>query len=97
MSASRPPLTRSAHYANGELVAPAVGGSATPTPCAGVDGTTISAQNIFFNAPQRSKALRHVSEEYNRCVDVASRYAVHFGGRGVGFTCKKVRVCGGMR
>ncbi|WFD32058.1 DNA mismatch repair protein Mlh1 [Malassezia sp. CBS 17886] len=60
-----------------------------PQPCAGTDGTTVSATDLFFNAPQRRKVFKSPSEEYNRCVDVASKYAVHFGGRGVGISCKK--------
>src|SRR3546814_6877993 len=31
------------------------------------------------------------AEQYQRIIDVVSRYAIHFGDRGVSVTCKKVR------
>jgi len=46
-------------------------------------------EDMFFNIPTRRKALRSASEEYQRVLDVVTRYAIHYGARGVGFTCKK--------
>ena len=80
-----------AEYANGVLVPTKPGQSADPRPTAGTNGTTITAVDLFYNAPQRRRALRSATEEYSRILDVASKYAVHFGGRGIGFSCKKVR------
>ena len=53
---------------------------------------------MFFNVPTRRRALKSASDEYQRVLDVVTRYAVHYGARGVSFTCKKVRrvsTCGG--
>ncbi|CEH14557.1 DNA mismatch repair protein-MLH1 family [Ceraceosorus bombacis] len=76
-------------YANGGLVPPKPGQSSAPKPCAGTNGTLITAEDLFYNVPQRKRALKSAAEEYNRALDVAARYAVHYGGRGVGFVCKK--------
>lgn len=59
-------------------------------PCAGNQGTTITAENLFYNVPARRKALKHPGEEYQRVLDVVTRYAIHYSG--VSFSCKKVCV-----
>lgn len=48
---------------------------------------------MFFNVPTRKRALKSASDEYQRVLDVVTRYAVHYGARGVSFTCKKVGIC----
>lgn len=58
-----------------------------PKPCAGVPGTTILVEDLFYNVPTRRKALKSPSEEYGRILDVISKYAVLK--HGVSFTCKK--------
>lgn len=78
-----------AEYANGKLVPPKPGQSAEPRPTSGTDGTTITAVDMFYNAPQRRRALRSASDEYYRILDFVSKYAVHFGERGISFSCKK--------
>lgn len=55
--------------------------------CAGVQGTQIKAEDLFYNVPIRLKALKSGTDEYRRCVEVVSQYAVHHSR--VGFTCKK--------
>lgn len=78
-----------ASYANGTLVPAKPGQSSDPKPCAGSQGTFITAEDLFFNVPQRKRALKSASDEYAMSLEVVSKYAVHYGGRGVGFSCKK--------
>nr|WJN24862.1 mismatch repair protein [Farysia itapuensis] len=78
-----------AFYANGALAPPKPGQSSEPKQSAGTDGTLITAEDLFFNVPQRKRALRSAAEEYNRALDVVSKYAVHYGGKGIGFVCRK--------
>lgn len=82
----------SASYFAGALQPAGPNQVAEPKPCAGTDGTTITAENLFFNAPQRRKVFKSHSEEYNRALDVATKYAIHYGDRGVGISVKKVSV-----
>ncbi|CAO1630676.1 unnamed protein product [Parajaminaea phylloscopi] len=82
-------LAYRACYANGALAPARPGLPAEPKPCAGTDGTIITAQDLFFNVPQRRRALKSAAEEYNRCLDVAAKYALHYGSRGVGFNLRK--------
>ena len=87
------PCAFRAHYADGVLV-PAPGAragdtSAAPQPCAGVDGTTITVEDLFHNMTIRRRALRSPAEQYQRILEVVTRYAIHFGVRGVAFTCTK--------
>ncbi len=81
-----------AQYLDGVIVASRPGEAAEPKPCAGVRGTTIQVEDLFYNMANRRKALKSPLEEFQRVLDVMSRYAIHSGGKGVSFTCKKVSV-----
>lgn len=59
-----------------------------PTAVAGLIGTTITVENLFYNLPTRREAL-HSTDEQQRILDVVGRYAVEYGDRGVSFTVKK--------
>lgn len=73
-----------ATYSDGQL-------QSSPKACATTEGTSIQAESLFYSQPHRRRALGSDSEEYHRCLDVASKYAVQFAGRGVGVMCKRVR------
>ncbi|KAF9934399.1 DNA mismatch repair protein [Linnemannia zychae] len=77
-----------ASYSDGVIMPAKPGGIAEPKPCAGNNGTQISAEDLFYNVPTRRKALKNATEEYNRILDVVNRYAIH--NEGVSFTCRKI-------
>ena len=59
-----------------------------PQPCSGIDGTTICAEDMFYNALARRKALRNPNDEFLRVQDVVARYALNYAG--VAFALKKL-------
>lgn len=56
---------------------------------AGTTGTTITVEDLFYNMPTRKQAFKNLNDEYQRIVEVMTRYSVHFGDKKVSFTCKK--------
>ncbi|GAA6046741.1 hypothetical protein JCM3770_003144 [Rhodotorula araucariae] len=78
-----------AAYSDGAMV-PVKSGSddASPVPCAGNDGTVLVVEDLFFNTPQRLKALRSPSDEYARIVSVVLAYSIH--NAGIAMSCKKI-------
>ena len=58
-------------------------------PSAGVRGTSITVEDMFYNVPARRAALKNKAEEYARILEVMQRYALHHAARGVSFACKK--------
>lgn len=83
------PCAYRAKYLDGKLVPLKPGDNATPKPCAGVTGTIISVEDLFYNMLTRRQAFRNHKEEYQRVLDVVSKYAVHFGDKGIAFSCKR--------
>lgn len=83
------PCAYKAKYIDGALVPQKPGGKAEPMPCAGVVGTTVSVEDLFYNMPTRKQAFKNPSDEYQRILDVVTRYSIRYGDNGVAFTCKK--------
>ncbi|XP_053684505.1 DNA mismatch repair protein Mlh1 [Sabethes cyaneus] len=46
-------------------------------PCAGNQGTQITVEDLFYNVPMRKQALKAPNEEFQKILDVVSKYAVH--------------------
>ena len=83
------PCAYKAKYSEGKPVPMKPGEKATPKPCAGVTGTTICVEDLFYNMPTRRQAFKNHKDEYQRVVEVVSKYAVHFGDKHVSFSCKR--------
>ncbi|OCF38700.1 DNA mismatch repair protein MLH1 [Kwoniella heveanensis CBS 569] len=76
-----------AHYQDGHLIPAKPGVPADPRPTAANDGTVITAEDLFYNMPLRKRAFKSPSDEYNRILDIVTKYAVH--NPHVAWTCKK--------
>jgi DNA mismatch repair protein MLH1 len=83
------PCAYKAKYLDGKLVPQKVGEKAEPKACAGVQGTTITVEDLFYNMPTRKQAFKNPAEEYQRILDVVTKYSIRYGDSGVSFTCKK--------
>ena len=58
--------------------------------CAGVTGTTISVENLFYNVRTRRNALKSGAEEHRRCPDrPRTRYS--YQSTDVAFSCRESR------
>jgi DNA mismatch repair protein MLH1 len=79
-----------AKYCDGKLVSSS-GLSDKPEikPTAGIIGTTISVEDLFYNMPTRKQAFKNASDEYQRILDVIAKYSIHFGDSNISFACKK--------
>lgn len=69
MTASEQTHGWKASYTDGEL-------AGAPKPCAATKGTTILAEDLFYNVPLRRKALKSASEEYAAILDVVGRFVL---------------------
>ncbi|KAK0715731.1 hypothetical protein B0H67DRAFT_645436 [Lasiosphaeris hirsuta] len=76
-----------AHYDSGRLAPAKPGQSPDPRPVAGRPGTQITVEDLFYNVPNRRRAFRSASDEYNKIIDMVGRYAIHCSH--VAFSCKK--------
>jgi DNA mismatch repair protein MutL len=83
------PCAYKAKYLDGKLAPQKVGEKAEPKACAGVQGTTITVEDLFYNMPTRKQAFKNPAEEYQRILDVVTKYSIRYGDSGVSFTCKK--------
>ncbi|WWD18950.1 hypothetical protein CI109_103406 [Kwoniella shandongensis] len=66
-----------ANYQDGVLIPAKPGAGAEPKPAAANDGTVITAEDLFYNMPLRKRAFKSPSDEYNRILDVVTKYAIH--------------------
>ena len=78
-----------AKYLDGKLAAVKLGDKVDPKPCAGTVGTTIIVEDLFYNMQTRRQAFKNANEQYQRILDVVTKYSIHFGEQKVSFTCKK--------
>ena len=78
-----------AKYLDGKLAAVKLGDRVDPKPCAGTVGTTITVEDLFYNMQTRRQAFKNANEQYQRILDVVTKYSIHFGEQKVSFTCKK--------
>lgn len=85
------PCAYKARYCDGKLIgASGVANSKGEVKaCAGVLGTTITVEDLFYNMPTRKQAFKNANEEYQRVLDVITKYAIRFGDDKIAFTCKK--------
>ncbi len=60
-------------YKDGQLAPGRPGATADPKPCAGVRGTVIVVEDLFYNVTTRRKALKSPSEEFARIGDVITK------------------------
>jgi len=63
-----------AKYSDGKLVPLKQGDKPDPKPCAGVTGTTITVEDLFYNMQTRKQAFKNVNEQYQRILDVVTKY-----------------------
>ena len=47
-----------------------------PEACAAVPGTVMQVEDMFYNVPNRKKAMKSASEEFKRVFDVVARYSI---------------------
>lgn len=76
-------------YHNGRPIPFILDGSLEPVTCAGTNGTTVSVEDLFHNVQIRKRSFMNSNEEYQRILDVVTKYGIHYSGRKISFLCKK--------
>lgn len=46
-------------------------------------------EDLFYNMQTRKQAFKNPNDEYQRILDVVTKYSIRYGETGVSFTCKK--------
>eukprot|EP00033_Pygsuia_biforma_P004766 GCRY01005226.1.p1 GENE.GCRY01005226.1~~GCRY01005226.1.p1 ORF type:complete len:279 (-),score=45.64 GCRY01005226.1:287-1123(-) len=85
------PCAYRARYVDSKLVPYSAGEPAEARPCAGNDGTLITAEDLFYNVPLRLKSLNNPTKEFRLIIDCLAKYALH--NSGVGVLVKKIWRC----
>ena len=62
-----------AKYIDGKPVPMKQGENSNPKPCAGMVGTTITVEDLFYNLPTRKQAFKNPNEQYQRILDVVTK------------------------
>ena len=83
------PCAYKAKYSDGKLIPLKAGERPEPKPCAGNVGTIITVEDLFYNMSTRRQAFKNYNEEYQRILDVVTKYSINYADRKVSFTCKK--------
>jgi len=65
------PCAYKAHYSDSKLVPAKEGDSVDPRACAGIKGTVISVEDLFYNVASRRQALKNPAEGASLCCCVA--------------------------
>jgi len=78
-----------AKYSDGKLIPLKKGDRAEAKPCAGTVGTSITVEDLFYNMSTRKQAFKNPSDQYQRILDVVTKYAIHYGHQKISMTCKK--------
>lgn len=81
-------------YSNGKLIPFAKNDpKAEPKPCAGLVGTIITVEDLFYNMTIRKKAFKNLSEEYTKVLEVIQKYSIEYNHRTdhppIVFSCRK--------
>ncbi|KAJ3449382.1 DNA mismatch repair protein mlh1 [Anaeramoeba flamelloides] len=77
------PLAYKAHYKDSKLVHPRSQQNSkkqeepAPIPVAGIPGTQIEIENLFYNQPSRLRSLRNTNQEANQILHVVRCYSIN--------------------